>query len=341
MIRRIPILFGVYFALSALPVVPSMATIGSNLTTILVNNKIATLTRIYSIHHVSYVPLTAIFKALPSVHGATMRGAPPDEFTVYAVWNKNKQKAILKTPRYHSSILRWSSLPFHQSILLILDGQKLALPVWNHAGTTYISLPNVTILLSHLQVHTSFLSKNQWSWIAKPMTSSSIWIDDTPPFQGRDVTWKKGSQAINALPNGTKFTGVNWGMGASFQASAFDKVQSFQGQLVGTPFVVTFYMLKSRPSIPLVGIRYGKKVTAFSPGPGDLYPVNFTGKDLIIRDASNYNHWMAVSLKTGQYSLTYSNALLTGFAKSMPPAVGVVMGPSYVLGLPHRYPSIG
>lgn len=313
---------------------------------IVVNHKVVVTGEILTYGESKFIPVTMVCAALRSVRGSTIPDAPTNEFTVSAIWYKAENTLSIVTPRYAVPMaLKASS---HSNVTLELDGQKFPHSIPEVTRTvkgienTYVPMSYMSRILAHLNIQSSFDPRGQWNWIANPVTPADSWVEETPPFNGDHVTWGRSDMTQGALPDSTLIRGYMWPPRTRFQSAEFRKMQSFQGRLAGKTFAVTIYMKKtSREMLSLLGIRYGDKVTtAFSPGYGALYPVNFTGDHLVLRLLSNYNHWLALNIKTGELTTGNSVMNLSGYYHAIPRDVGFAIGPTYVLGLPQKYPSI-
>ncbi|MHB1683344.1 MAG: hypothetical protein ACYCYO_11085 [Bacilli bacterium] len=315
---------------------------------IVLNDKVAATGSILIQNKTIFAPMSMVLNALNSIKGSTIPGAPEDEFRVYATWNKAKNILTITTPRYSSPI--GLGLPTKSGIKLEMNGRKIphSIPAVNltqdSTSVTYVSVSVLSSVLKHMNVETQFSSRKQWKWTAPPVTSADTWVDETPLFAGSDVKWAMGNKAIGVLTNGASISGYMWPKGTKFRFNNFYKLESLNGLLVGKPFVVTIYKSRNPNNVPLLAVAYDNNViTAFSPGFGGLYPVNFTGNWLVLRNLSNYDHWLTVNLKTGKILSDNEQGqnviALSGYYHAIPPTVGISVGPTYILGLPQRYPS--
>ncbi|MHB1681761.1 MAG: hypothetical protein ACYCYO_02895 [Bacilli bacterium] len=119
--------------------------------------------------------------------------------------------------------------------------------------------------------------------------------------------------------------------------SRYRIVQSWTGILAGHQFIFTVYKRKGiiRP-YGFVGASYnGHVIAGFSPGLGGVDVRNFTGDQVVFFYAAN-PEWFSINLINGR--VNNGAAKLSGYYWSIPKNAGYVPGPSYIMGLPKKYP---
>lgn len=169
-----------------------------------------------------------------------------------------------------------------------------------------------------------------------------------PPFGGIQVVRVKPSRAIPAIPRNFRVTsapvyrGHDWTVsrsgGTRFNPHAVTILDSWQGSLLGRPFVLDIYREKSTRQI-IVGVSYAHRaLLAYALHSTRYILRNFTGSYAVFAVPNlDSRIGYAVRITTGQVITAQTGHLLALKLTGCYPCVGAY-GANYITGLPTRFP---